>query len=142
MPELGTVIASYLGDAEAASRTRGDVRELRRDLTHVATALGTMEVGAVRPRDVQDLVDELRGEGVAQDRVQSVLEALRGLYAYAIGQGLVRTSPLVGLAATDGEAPTPTNAMLALGEGIVAWTMRVIVIAFVLIALGLVVALA
>ena len=142
MAELGAVIAEYVRDVEAGARTRDDVRELRRDLTHVASELGTLEVDQVRARHVEALVDELRAAGLPPDRVRSVIEALRSLYAYAIGRGLVKASTLVGLAVGGTEARTPTAAMLDLGEQVVAWTVRVIVIAFVLIALGLVVVLA
>ena len=142
MAELGAVIAEYVRDVEAGARTRDDVRGLRRDLTHVASELGTLEVDQVRARHVEALVDELRAAGLPPDRVRSVIEALRSLYAYAIGRGLVKASPLVGLAVGGTEARTPTAAMLDLGEQVVAWTVRVIVIAFVLIALGLVVVLA
>lgn len=142
MPQLGDVIAEYLRDAEAGARRHADVRELRRDLTHAAAELGTMDVDALRARHVEALVDELRDAGFPPDRVRSSLEALQSLYAYALGRGLVRSSPLIGLAAPASPARTPTNAMLALGEQAVTWTVRVIVIAFVLIALGLVVALA
>jgi hypothetical protein len=193
-PELGDVIADYLRDVELSAGAHDDVRELRRDLTHVAASdLGTMDIDAVGAGQVQALVDELRDDGVARDRVRSTLDALRSLYAYAIGRGLVRTSPLVGTAAparkprapvataapardaappvrpaaparetappvrpaaparetappaetaaTAGQTSTPTYAMLALGEQVMSWTVRIIVIAFVLIVVGLVVAL-
>jgi site-specific recombinase XerD len=140
--ELGAVIAEYVRDVEAGARTRDAVRELRRDLTHVASELGTLDVDAVRARHVEGLVDELRVAGLSPDRVRSVVDALRSLYAYAIGRGLVRTSPLVGLTLGSSETRTPTDAVLALGEQVTAWTVRVIVIAFVLGALGLVVVLA
>jgi site-specific recombinase XerD len=142
MPELGAVIAEFLRDVEAGAQSRNEVRELRRDLTHVASELGPVQLDAVRGRHVEALVDELRATGLPPDRVRACLEALRSVYAYAIGRGLVRTSPLVGRALPATENSTPTTAVLALGEQAVAWTVRVIVIAFVLIALGLVVALA
>jgi site-specific recombinase XerD len=142
MPELGAVIAEFLHDVERGAQTRDEVRELRRDLTHVASQLGPVQVDAVRGRHVEALVDELRESGLPPERVRSSLEALRTVYAYAIGRGLVRTSPLVGRALPATEGRSPTTAVLALGEQAVAWTVRVIVIAFVLIALGLVVALA
>jgi site-specific recombinase XerC len=142
VPELGAVIADFVRDVGTGARSPDDARELRRDLTYVAAELGTMHVEAIRPRHVHALVEEVSEAGLPPDRVRSIVESLRSLYAYAIGRGLVRTSPLVGLALPEGPSPTPTNAMLALGEQVVAWTVRAIVIAFVLVAVGLAVVLA
>ena len=142
MPELGAVIADFVRDVETGARSPGDVRELRRDLTYAASELGTMNVEAIRPRHVHALVEELSDAGLPPDRMRSIVGSLRSLYAYAIGRGLVRTSPLVGLALPEGPSRTPTDAMLALGEQVVAWTVRAIVIAFVLVAVGLAVVLA
>lgn len=141
-PDLGSVIADYLRDAEARAATRADVRDLRRDLTHVASALGATPVDAIRGRDVQALLDDLLAAGVSPDHLRSTVDSLRSLYAYAIDRGLVRTSPLVGIAVPGDESRAPTQALLALGERLVTYTVRTIVIASVLVAVGLVLALA
>jgi len=150
---LDAVIAQFLRAAEEGRTgrpyTRTEVRELRGALAHVETELGTVPVDAVRGRQVGALFDQLRDAGLPPSRVSTIVEALRSLYAYAIERGLVRASPLVGLAAPEAapapaghQTRTPTDAMLALGERVVTWTVRVIVIAFVLVAVVLAVALA
>jgi hypothetical protein len=118
------------------------VRVLRRDLAHLAAELGTMDADAVGARDVSGLVGRLAEDDLPPDRVQSILDSVRALYAYAIERGLARTSPLAEPARAGRRAPTPTAAMLALGEEVVGWSVKLIVIAFVVVALGLVVALA
>jgi site-specific recombinase XerD len=141
--ELGAVIAAFLEDAAAdRTRSREELRELRRALDHVDSELGRVGVGAVGGRDVLDLVDELGAAGLPASRTDAIVDALRAVYAYAIAQGIVRTSPLVGLARPVDGSRSPTDAMLELGERVVAWSVRGIVIAFVIIAVGLAVAIA
>jgi site-specific recombinase XerD len=141
--ELGVVIAAFLDEAAAdRTRSREELRELRRALTHVDAELGGLPVGAVRGRDVQDLVEALGAAGLRADRTDAIVDALRAVYAFAIAQGVVRTSPLVGLARPVDGGRSPTDAMLELGERVVAWSVRGIVIAFVVIAVGLAVAIA
>jgi hypothetical protein len=146
--ELDVVVADFLA-AAATTRTRSELRELRGALSHVASELGTMDVGDVRARDVQALLDDLHAAGLPPSRISAVVEALRSLFAYAIRRGLVRTSPMVGMApappepaAATGVARTPTDAMLLLGGQLIGWTVKLIVIAFVLFAVALGVALA
>jgi hypothetical protein len=147
---LTVAIAEYLGDAEAGkvrgaagSRfTREELRGLRGSLAHVDSALGALELDAVRGRQVGALVDDLRAAGLSNGRVDGIVDALRSVYAYAIGRGLVATSPLVGLAPAAAETRAPTDALLALGASVVGWTVKAVVIAFVLVTVGLFVALA
>ena len=141
--ELGAVIAAFLEDAAAdRTRSREELRQLRRALTHVDTELGSVGVGAVGGRDVLGLVDELGAAGLPASRTDAIVDALRAVYAYAIAQGIVKTSPLVGPARPMDGGRSPTDAMLELGERVVAWSVRGIVIAFVIIAVGLAVAIA
>jgi site-specific recombinase XerC len=143
--ELEAVIADFLAEAEEGTvrdgtgrpYTREAVRELRRSLAHVVSELGTIDAAAVRGRDVRVMVDGLRAAGLPPERVAAVVNALRAVYAYAVGRGLVRTSPVVGLADAEPAQPSPTDAMLELGERLAAWMVRAIVIAFVLVAVGL-----
>jgi hypothetical protein len=89
-------------------------------------------------------VDSLRAQGVPARRAGEVVHSLRLVFAHAIAAGVVATSPLVGVVTfDDGPEPTPspTTAMLALGANVVDWLVRLIVIAFVLTAIGLAVAL-
>jgi site-specific recombinase XerC len=137
------MITDFLSDAEAGGlQSRVELRETRGSLAHVvASDLATLPVDAVRSRHVQTLVAELRADGLSASRAASVVEALRPVFVYAVGRGLIRTSPLVGLAPPRRESPTPTAAMLALGQRVVSWTVRLILIAFALAVVVLVVAL-
>jgi hypothetical protein len=146
VPDLGEAIREFLAGAEAAGEmTREHLRETRSALAHVvASELAVKDVAAVTATDVRALATELRGAGVPEPRVAAVIDALRLVYARAIAGGLVRASPLVGFAAAPAPgpaSPSPSTAVLALAEHLVAWTTRAIVAAFVLAALGLILAL-
>jgi hypothetical protein len=131
MPDVGTLVADFLADAEAGGAyPRDQLRALRRELAHVvASDLGDRDVAAVGAEDIQPLSGP-------------VVDALRLVFAYAVERGLIRSSPLVGLAPAVTPAPSPTTAIVALGEHLVTWTVRAVVAGFVLAAIGLVVALA
>jgi hypothetical protein len=103
--ELGALIDDYIqatedqplpGSGDPAF-TREQVRALRGALSYVDSELGTMAVQDVRRRHIQAMIDQLRGSGLAEDRVGEVVEALRSLYAYAIRRELVGFSPVVEL---------------------------------------------
>jgi hypothetical protein len=150
MTALGTLISVFLDEADAGlvrapggrRYTRAQLHELRAGLAHVTAELGTLEVDAVDAGDVRWLVERLDAAGLSPDRVRSAVGALRSVYAHAISLRMVRTSPLVGFAVTDPATPSPTDAVLALGQHLVTWTVRVIVVAFLAIALGLALAVA
>lgn len=147
--ELGAVIADFLGGAEAGTVRAADgraytpteLRELRGALTHVSYELGELDVAAVRSRDVRRLIDELRAAGLPPARLESILDALRSLYAYALQRGLVETSPVIGITIPVPAAPSPTTAMLEFGERLATWAVRLMMLTFVLAAAGLAVAL-
>jgi hypothetical protein len=144
MPDLGTLIAEFLADADSSGLYDHDqLRALRANLAHViASDLGSAEPAAIRGRQIDALMGELRDAGVADGRVEAIVAALRLVFAYAVGRGLIKTSPLVGRATTDERAPSPTTAMLAFGRQAAAWTVRGLVIAFALTVVGLILALA
>src|SRR5262245_28511884 len=121
MPDLGETIGDFLADAEAGGDfTREQLRVNRSALAHVvASERAVKDVASVTARDVCALATELRRTGVPEPRVMAAVDALRLVYAHAIARGLVRVSPLVGLAAAPSAAassPSPTTAVLALGE--------------------------
>jgi hypothetical protein len=133
VPDLGAVIDDFLGRPRPAAERR----ELRSALAHVALELGEVDVAAVRPAQVMALVDHLQDSGLSTERLGSVVDALRAVYAYAIESGLVRTSPVLGMGVAPEHArgaSTPTDAVLALGERMVAWTVGIIAIAFIAVA--------
>jgi hypothetical protein len=145
MTALGTLIPVFLSEAEEGlvrgpggrRYTRAQLHELRGALAHVTAELGTLEVETIDASDVQWLVDRLDAAELSRERVRSVIAALRAVYAHAISLGMVRSSPLVGFAMTEPVTPSPTDAMLAFGQHLVAWTVRLVVIAFLAVALGL-----
>ena len=108
----------------------------------IASDLGSSRPDTIRGRQIDALMAELRADGVADGRIEAIVAALRLVFAYAVGRGVIKSSPLVGRAPADGGAPSPTTAMLALGRQAVAWTVRGIVIAFALTVVGLILALA
>jgi site-specific recombinase XerC len=155
---VGGVIADFLRDAErgivraAADRphTPRDVRELRAALGHVDAELGTERVRAVTAADVEALVERLRAAGLSERRLDTIVEALRALDAYAAARRLDRI-PVPRSSSTPREEPigapsapprapaaTPTQAMLALGERAGTWTVRLVVAGFLLVAVLLV----
>jgi site-specific recombinase XerC len=146
VPDLGALIDGFLESAETdGNYTREQLRDLRGTLAHVvASELALQDAGAVSGSEVHALVDSLRTAGVPARRAGEVVHSLRLVYAHAIASGLVRSSPLVGVAAVEQDeapAPSPTTAILALGAGVVNWLVRLIVVASVLTAIGLAVAL-
>jgi hypothetical protein len=139
MPDLGALIDDFLAHAPGELR-----RELRARLAHVvASPLAVRDAASIGMDDVHALVADLRAAGVPTARAESVVDALRLVLAHGVEHGSLSTSPLVGFAPSPpADTASPTTAMLVLGEQLVAWTARVIVIGFVLAALGLIVALA
>jgi site-specific recombinase XerD len=141
MPDLGAVISGYLAAAEADGRhTRAELRALRASLAHVIAAdLSLREADSIAGHDVQALVRDLQAAGLSAQRAGEVVSALRPVFAHAIDNGIVTTSPLVGLAPATA-APSPTTALLTLSAHAITWAVRAIVIAFAVLATGLVLA--
>jgi hypothetical protein len=141
MPDLGALIDDFLAHTPVERQ-----RELRARLAHiVASPLALRDAASLGAQDIHGLVADLHAAGVPTARAGAVVDALRLVLAHGIEHGALSSSPLVGFAPappTAAPAASPTTAMLALGEQMLAWTARVIVIAFLLAALGLVVALA
>src|SRR4051812_7964419 len=144
MSDLGSLIADFLADAEhSAVYDRDQIRALRANLAHViASDLGSSDPATIRGRQIDALLAELRADDVSASRVDAIVAALRLVFAYAVGRGVIKSSPLVGRAPDAAPAPSPTTAMLTLGRHVATWTARGIVIAFAVTAIGLVLALA
>ena len=104
--ELGEVIDGFLRAVEEGRAVdrwgvlipREALRDLRGALSYVDAELGLLNVGDVRRRHVQGLVDQLVAAGLPTARLYAVVDALEALYAYAIEQEVVGFSPVVGLA--------------------------------------------
>lgn len=135
---LGAVIAEFMRATDA-----GADRELRAALTHVDAELGTMPVGAVRPRHLTALLEDLREAGLSPRREAVVVEALHAVFAFAVARGLVAADPTPGAAPRRAAppdaatAPTPTFAMLALGARVAFWTTWLIMVGFLVLLLVL-----
>jgi hypothetical protein len=124
----------------AAVDPSGERRRLRAALSHVEAGLGTMPIRAVRPRHVATLLDHLQDAGLSDRREAAVVEALHSLFAYAIARGLVAADP-VDEPERRGP-PTPTLTMIALGAKVALWTTWLVTVAFIGLAVMLVVELA
>jgi hypothetical protein len=116
--ELGAVIDEFLQAAEEgrARERHGSpypperLRQLRGALSYVDSALGSTPLEDVRRRHIQGMLDQLRASGVTADRLTSIAEALRSLYAYAIQRDLVGYSPVVELGLPEpGDFPPPNG---------------------------------
>jgi hypothetical protein len=144
MSDLSALIADFLADAEASGLYPHDqLRALRANLAHViASDLGSSPPEEIRGRQIDALTADLREDGVAGGRIEAIVAALRLVFAYAVGRGLIKTSPLVGRATEVSDGPSPTTAMLAFGRQAATWTVRGLVLAFALTAVGLILALA
>jgi hypothetical protein len=151
MADLGTVIPEYLRAAESDRvpapdgnpYTPAGLRSMRRALDHGAAEAGGMDHAAVaaldersRARLAWQIVDDA---GLPPTRLVSIVEALGCLSAYTpqsagppADRPRAAPSPKPAL-----EPSTPTFTMLALGAHVSAWMERIIVIAFVLTAIGL-----
>jgi hypothetical protein len=143
---LETVIPDYLRAAEAgrvldASGHRysaAALRSLQRTLAHVEATLGDVELTQVARADGVGLealawrvIDRA---GLPPSRLAPTVEALRLLSASGTPQP---PAPPPSDPVRDLPARSPTYTMLALGAEVGVWIQRIIVIAFVLTAIGL-----
>lgn len=142
------------------------VRSLRRALAQVEAVAGPLDAAALKvmdPTAIERLGRQVvERAGLPPTRLGTIVDALRGLAAYTGTRrrpadprptdpprwvdpptwtdARLRAAPEPppqSPSAAAPEARTPTFAMLALGAHISAWTERIIVIAFVLTAIGL-----
>jgi len=155
--ELGTIVNDYMrdatagraGDAAGVPYTAAGLRSLERTLVHIGahatladlTAAGALGAAA-RERLARRIVDDA---DLPPGRHESIAAALAGLIDYTVGDSWIDPPPrrpgrrvrTAEAAATAAVSRTPTHAMLALGAQVSAWMQRVVVIAFVLTAIGL-----
>jgi hypothetical protein len=76
--------------------------ELRWCLTgHVDDRLGAMDLGEVRRRDIEALMDELAAAGLPPRRLRTTAQSLRALYDYACDRDLVGHNPAERIALPD-----------------------------------------
>lgn len=143
---LGDAIADYLRAAEAGivrdadgrTYTPAALRSLRRTLTSVDAAVGDLGLETFSPTDGAALEALARrvidSRGLPPSRLGPIVDALRRLLAPAEPRRPLQPVPEMFPSAA---SPTPTFAMVALGASVSAWIERIIVIAFVLTAIGI-----
>jgi hypothetical protein len=147
-------------DAAGRPYTPAGLRGLRRALVHVEAQATSTELAAADAMGAAALErlgrQIVANAGLPPGRLGSIVAALRELSAYAAGDmwsdppglrpGAQRPAdpPRWERPPHPAEAPsgygaagTPTYAMVALGAQVSAWLQRIIVIAFVLTAIGL-----
>jgi hypothetical protein len=112
-PTVDSVVEDLLAAAARGTardlhgrRFDGDgLRALRWALTgHVHEEIGSMAIEEVRTRHVQALVDRLDAAALSQRRIDSIVLALRTVFAYARERDLVHASPADAVALPD-DAP-------------------------------------
>ena len=149
-------------DPAGGTYTPAALRSLRRSLDHVEAAAGDVDLTVVDDAGLELLGRQVvHHAGLPQSRLGSIVHALRVLSAYAAGRAPAGPPPTDPLPWADPprwtdlppraaaprasepdpaaapEARTPTFTLLALGARVSAWIERIIVIAFVLTAIGL-----
>jgi hypothetical protein len=101
--QLAVVIQDFLAAAEDARAldpygrpySPAALNELQWILSgQVANALGAMPVRAVRRRQLQALLDDLQRDGLAPERVPTVVDALSAFYDYAVDLRLIESNPV------------------------------------------------
>jgi hypothetical protein len=144
---LDRLIAEYLREADAgraldvdgSAYTPAGLRRLRRALSPVQAVAGSLDLAALdhvhadTPAQLGRQVVE--HAGLPPSRVEPIVAALRSLCGYAAARR--RSARATERRRGSDGAPTQTDAMLALGARVGAWTERIIMIAFVLTAIGL-----
>jgi hypothetical protein len=107
---VGEAIADFLEAAENGSAldrlgrafSRSSLSELRWCLSgHVDDRLGAMDLGEVRRRDVEALMDDLAAAGLPPRRLRTTAKSLRALYDYARERDLVAHNPAERIALPD-----------------------------------------
>jgi hypothetical protein len=152
--DLAAVIRDYLDDAESDRvydpgfrRSPSRDRSLRRELLRIEAALGDLDVERLEradPAEVDRLAEAVVDDARIASTHSSVVAALGILTDFAAWreEPAPRRRPRRRRGHAEPEAPrTPTGTMLALGTQVSAWFERLVVIAFVLVAIGLALAL-
>jgi len=128
-PTVGAAIAGLV-EATAPGPER---RELRAALSHVDAELGSLPLRDVSPRRVDELIDDLRAEGLSESREAAILDAVDELFDFARARPPADRDPIDGPEpqGTAVASPTPTATMLALGTHLASWTAAAIIVVFV-----------
>ncbi|HEX6507023.1 MAG TPA: site-specific tyrosine recombinase XerD, partial [Chloroflexota bacterium] len=105
-------IDSFLSDIERRrSASRHTLENYRRDLTHLADWLQTLDVTRWESVDravVRRWVAWLHGEGYAVASIARKLSALRSLFRYLVREGVMERSPMILVPAPKGRKTLPS----------------------------------
>jgi hypothetical protein len=103
---------------------------------YVAEELGAMALSDVRRRDVEDFIFELGDSGLPQSRLRALAKSVRALYDYAAERDLARHNPAVRVAIPD-EGPEEAEPVAPprTGDRVISLTLRLATLAFLLVAL-------
>jgi site-specific recombinase XerD len=120
-PTLETLARQFLRAADEGSidrrpgepYTHETLLDLRGSMSYVDDRLRAMALRDIRRRHIQKLVDDLRSVGLPSSVVETVVDSLRSLYAYAIHRNLVDFSPVVELTMPDAEGSADERATWA-----------------------------
>ena len=102
-PSVGTVIHDFLASASRGlgsgpdDPSRERLRQVTAGLGYVDAELGPRRIQTIRRRHIQALVDQLEAAGMSAELINSVIDALRVLFSYAIQRDLVDFNPIVQL---------------------------------------------
>jgi hypothetical protein len=111
--------AELLSAAEASSSTRSELRELRAALSHIDAELGPLPLRSLDDERVAAFVANLREAGISPQRERAIVRALGALRpgrpAVPVPVPASATPATPARPAPPANAPTPTDAMLALG---------------------------
>jgi hypothetical protein len=133
---LQAVDAGTARDRHGRPFGRESARELHRSLEgYVGSELGDRRLNYVRRQHVEALLDGLDSAGVPPLQLAALAKSLRALYDYAADQDLVRHNPAehVGLRYEQDEA----EARPAIGDRAISLTLRLLTMAFLLLAVVL-----
>lgn len=106
-------LTAYIARLEVRDRTRLDYEGLAG--RYLVPALGHLALGSIRPRDVEALMDQLRGLGLAPNTRLHAYRLLSQAMTAAVKTERIPRNPCVGVkppSAEDREAPIPTPRQL------------------------------
>jgi hypothetical protein len=108
-----------------------------------------MPIRRIGSRTIRAMLEDLADAGLSPRRVAAVVDALHGVFAFAVARGLVDHDPMPRRATRSVDVPpsepreattprpTPTLTMLALGARVAFWTTWIIVVGFLVLLIAL-----
>ena len=94
--DAAITLSSWLEDWTATALEASDRKQATKDLyatmvrSHLKPALGHVELGKLKPSDVEALIVRKRSEGLSASTIRTIYTVLRGALEVAVRDGLVR----------------------------------------------------